>query len=179
MNAPPMQRLDAARLLLALAVTDRPSRAAQAVIDFGQLSDIDDGSQSAELGLANALAKLADEPGSWRVACHVHVQRLAVELIMVDEFGLSSALEGEGTGEMPAKTQHFLHPNYAIPPSDSDDPADSAAEHARDQAVAEVQARYFNRLQVTRTIPPVLLDEIAALFAAAEAPAAPPPGDGQ
>ncbi|PZO36598.1 MAG: hypothetical protein DCE92_08740 [Alphaproteobacteria bacterium] len=163
-NAPAMQRLDAARLLLAIAVTDRPVRAAQAVRDFGQLTDIDQDTISAEVGIANALAKLANEPGSWRIVCHVHVQTLAVELMCVDSPKFTRSMAEGGEQERPWTSQHFLHPNYAIPPSDSDDFEEIAAELDRDDAVEEIKARYFNRLQVTRTLLPVVLDEIAALF---------------
>lgn len=40
-NAPPMTYLDAARILIALLVTDRPARAAEAVRDFGSLECVE------------------------------------------------------------------------------------------------------------------------------------------
>ncbi len=60
-NAAPMTHLDAARLLLALLVTDRPARAAEEVAEFGALSHALGG---AGARLDQALAELLKEVGN-------------------------------------------------------------------------------------------------------------------
>lgn len=150
-NAPPMTPLDAARLLIVLAVTDRPSRAAEVVADFGGL--IDDQGRRAEDALAQAIVSMAADPLAFGgVNLIVHLQKLAIEI-------------KTGSGEAAAM---FIHPHYWTEPHGSDDDLDLdaiTAEMDADAAFRPTLDRYANNIKTTRALPPRLLTAVASRFA--------------
>lgn len=164
-NAPSMNYLDAARIVLALLVTDKPSAACDAISDFGSLvlDRTDKREQSDDVRnleaavdgekLENFVAALiqlyADAPALHDIACELRVKPGAATVQL--------KLQGQ--------IYIFTHEKLVRPLPKDDDAASKGLVLSFEEGM-RVQRRWKSRIQVERYIRTSEFDGIAAAFKA-------------
>jgi hypothetical protein len=176
-NAPPMSALDAARLLIALVVTERPSRAADAVADFGQLPCGFVGARypTSKIGLARSRKLQSDHVLEEATAMVIDIvadgdEKATVEADWAEVGGNDIALTVDLFDVMATLTVPWA--NYLY-----DDPAAlgrkrrSRKKQLRDPearalklAYGEMAAKYRTRIRTQKKIPIDVFRDIAAGF---------------
>jgi hypothetical protein len=167
-NAARMTFLDASRFLIALVVTDRPTKAAQAVLDFGQLQIGDfivdesvghSGDERLERGalletvIARILAGYAD--GS-QEACNVQFTMDKLQVVLWAKEGGYVFHQAQLLEEL-----KMLSAGVSV---------DEIAEAPEYGTFVEAMRRYSRKIKTTRSVYPPVLMEIADAFVDAEFP---------